>query len=77
MPIFKLTKQELIKQWWNDFYEVEANTLEEAIQKILDYEEDPYDSEPIIEIQVAPERIIILDENRKEVYDSEQLWTSF
>ena len=73
MPIFKLTKQELIKQWWNDFYEVEANTLEEAIQKILDYEEDPYDSEPVIEIQVAPERIIILDENREEVYDSEQL----
>ena len=50
MPVFKLTKQELIKQWWNDFYEVEADTLEEAIQKILDYEEDPYDSEPIVEI---------------------------
>lgn len=47
MAIFKLTKQELIKQWWNDFYEVEADTLEEAIQKILDYEEDPYDSEPV------------------------------
>lgn len=73
MPIFKLTKQELIKQWWNDFYEVEANTLEEAIQKILDYEEDPYDSEPVVEILASPERIIILDENRKEVYDSEQL----
>ena len=73
MPIFKLTKQELIKQWWNDFYEIEANTLEEAIQKILDYEEDPYDSEPVVEILAAPERIIILDENRKEVYDSEQL----
>lgn len=71
MPIFKLTKQELIKQWWNDFYEVEADTLEEAVQRILDYEEDPYDSEPIVDIGYEPERIIILDENRKEVYDSE------
>lgn len=73
MPTFKLTKQELIKQWWNDFYEIEADTLEEAIQKILDYEEDPYDSEPVVEILAEPERIIILDKNRKEVYDSEQL----
>lgn len=73
MPVFKLTKQELIKQWWNDFYEVEADTLEEAIQKIVDYEEDPYDSEPVGEVLAAPERIIILDENRREVYDSEQL----
>ena len=71
MPIFRLTSQELIKQWWNDFYEIEADTLEEAIQRILDGDEDPYDSEPVIEIQVAPERIIILDENRNEIYDSE------
>ena len=63
MPIFRLTRQELIKQWWNDFFEVEADTLEEAVQKIL--------NEPVIEIQVAPERIIILDENRNEIYDSE------
>lgn len=71
MPVFKLTKQELIKQWWNDFYEVEADTLEEAVQRILDDDENPCDSEPIIEIQVAPERVIILDEKGHEIYDSE------
>ena len=71
MPVFKLTKQELIKQWWNDFYEVEADTLEEAVQRILDNDEDPYDSEPVVEIQVAPERVIILDEKGHEIYDSE------
>lgn len=71
MPVFKLTKQELIKQWWNDFYEVEADTLEEAVQRILDDDEDPYDSEPIVEILVAPERVIVLDEKGHEIYDSE------
>ena len=32
MPIFKLKKDELVHQWYRDYYEVEADTIEEAIE---------------------------------------------
>lgn len=47
MPIFKLHKDSLWEQWYRDYYEVEAETIEEAVQMINDYDVDPYDSEPL------------------------------
>lgn len=31
MPIFNLKVDSLYRQWWRDYYEVEAETKEEAI----------------------------------------------
>ena len=47
MAIFKLKKDELFQTWYRDYYEIEAETLEEAKQMILNYEEEPYDSEQL------------------------------
>lgn len=49
MPIFKLKKDELIQQWYRDYYEIEADTLEEALEILLDGDEDPYDSMPLVD----------------------------
>lgn len=61
MAKFKLLKDELISTWHRYFYEVEAETLEEAIQKIKDDEVDNYDFEFIPE-DGPPNCIEILDE---------------
>ena len=41
MPIFKLKKDELIQQWYRDYYEIEAETKEEALEILLDGDADP------------------------------------
>ena len=37
MPVFNLKVDSLYQQWWRDYYEVEAETKEEAIQNVKDY----------------------------------------
>lgn len=47
MPIFKIRREEKIETWWADYFEIEANSIEEAIQLIKDSDVDPEYSEPI------------------------------
>lgn len=73
MPIFKLHKDSLWEQWYRDYYEVEAETLEEAIQMIKDYDVDPYDSEPMYDFEQEPLEQEIIDQEGNILYDSKQL----
>ena len=41
MPVFKLYADSLYPAWYRDHYTVVAETKEEAIQMIKDYEVDP------------------------------------
>lgn len=70
MAIFNLRKDELVHQWYRDYYEVEAETLEEAKQMILDYEVEPYDSEPLFGFEQEPLETEILDEQGDVIYSS-------
>ena len=73
MPIFKLKKDEKIETWWRDYYEIEADSLEEAVEIILNGEVDPYDTESMVDLQMEPTETEILDEECNIVYDSKQL----
>lgn len=73
MPIFKLHKNSLWEQWYRDYYEVEAETLEEAVQMIKDYDIDPYDSEPLYDFEQEPLEEKIVDQEGNILYDSKQL----
>lgn len=73
MAIFKLKKDEKISTWWRDYYEIEAKSVEEAVAIILEGEVDPYDTEAMVDLQVEPTEIEILDETGNIVYDSKQL----
>jgi hypothetical protein len=69
MATFNLKVDSLYKQWWRDYYEVEAETKEEAIQLILDEEVDAVDSELLIEsISQIPLKMEILDEQGEILY---------
>lgn len=71
MPIFKLKKDELIKTWYRSHYEIEADTIEEAVNKID--EVDPYDSELLDLFEQDPLKIQILNEDGKILYAIKQL----
>lgn len=73
MAVFKLKKDEKIETWWRDYYEIEADSLEEAIEIILSGEVDPYDTESMVDLQMEPTETEILDEECNVVYDSKQL----
>jgi hypothetical protein len=73
MAIFKLKKDEKIETWWRDYYEIEADSIEEAVEIILSGEVDPYDTESMVDLQMKPTEIEILDEACNVVYDSKQL----
>lgn len=73
MPIFKLRRDELYKQWRRGYFEVEADTIEEAVEMIRDYEVDPYDSEPIDGFEQEPLETEILDEEGNMLYGGKQL----
>lgn len=73
MPIFKLKKDEKIETGWRDYYEIEADSLEEAVEIILSGEVDPYDTESMVDLQMEPTETEILDEECNIVYDSKQL----
>lgn len=69
MPVFNLKVDSLYRQWWRDYYEVEAETVEEAVQLILDEEVDSVDSELLIEsISQIPLKMEILDEQGEILY---------
>lgn len=69
MPVFNLKVDSLYQQWWRDYYEVEAETQEEAIQLILDEEVDAVDSELLIEsINQIPLKMEIMDEQGEILY---------
>ena len=68
MPIFKLKKDELIQQWYRDYYEIEADTLEEALEILLDGDEDPYDSMPLVDGIPDPLEMEVLDEEGNVIY---------
>lgn len=72
MAIFNLKVDSLYKQWWRDYYEVEAETQEEAIQLILDEEVDAVDSELLIEsISQIPLKMEIMDEQGEILYSKD------
>lgn len=73
MAIFKLKKDEKISTWWRDYYEIEAETIEEAVAIILEGEVDPYYTEAMVDLQMEPTETEILDETGNIVYDSKQL----
>lgn len=50
MNKFKLYEDILSHSWDRYFYDVEANTIEEAVEKVKDGEADCYDSEQIFEV---------------------------
>ena len=72
MPVFNLKGDSLYQQWWRDYYEVEVETQEEAIQLILDEEVDSVDSELLIEsISQIPLKMEILDEQGEILYSED------
>lgn len=50
MTRFKLYEDILSRSWNRYFYDVEADTIEEAVEKVKDGEVDCYDSEQIYEV---------------------------
>lgn len=68
MAVFRLKKDELIPTWWRSYYEVEANSKEEAAKMISDDEVDCYDSEPLPDLDYGAEITSILDEYGEEIY---------
>ena len=72
MPVFNLKVDSLYQQWWRDYYEVEAETVEEAIQLILNEEVDASDSELLIEsISQIPLKMEIMDEQGEILYSKD------
>ena len=69
MPVFNLKVDSLYQQWWRDYYEVEAETKEEAVQMILNEEVDYEDSELLIECsKQIPLKMEIMDEQGEILY---------
>ena len=75
MPIFKLYVDSLYSTWYRDYYTIEAETEEEAVQLIKDYEVEPDDSEQLFEFEQEPIRKEIYNDEDKLIYsdDSRQL----
>lgn len=65
MPVFELHVDSLYPAWYRDYYTIVAESLEEAVQMIKDYEVDPDESEPLFEFE--QEAICT------EIYDGDKL----
>ena len=63
MPIFKLNKDECFESWWRSQYEIQAETLEEAIELVKNDEVDPHDTEMLPDLMQTPIQIEIFDED--------------
>lgn len=72
MAIFKLRRDEKYASWWRDYYEIKADTLEEAIKIINNGDVEPYDTESLPDCFQEPLETEILDEEGNVVYDSKQ-----
>ena len=71
MSLFKLKCDRMYETWWRDFYEIEAPSVEEAIEIILSGEVEPYDTECLPELNITPIKTEILDANYEKVYESQ------
>lgn len=70
MPIFRLTKEEKLETWWKDWYEIQADTLEQAVEVVKSGEVDPYDVESFVDLQAEPTAVEIYDSEGNLVYES-------
>ena len=70
MPIFRLTKEEKLETWWKDWYEIQADTLEQAVEIVQSGEVDPYDVESFVDLQAEPTAVEIYDSEGNLVYES-------
>ena len=70
MPIFRLTKEEKLETWWKDWYEIQADTLEQAVEIVKSGEVDPYDVEYFVDLQAEPTAVEIYDSEGNLVYES-------
>lgn len=71
MAIFKLKRDCMHETWWRDYYEIEAESIEDAIQLILSDEVEPYDSECLPDLNITPIKTEILDNDGETIYISE------
>ena len=63
MPIFKLIKDECFESWWRSHYEIQAETLEEAVELVKNDEVDPHDTEILPDLMQTPIQVEIFDED--------------
>lgn len=63
MPVFKLTKDECFESWWRSHYEIQAETLEEAVELVKNDEIDPYDTEILPDLMQTPIQVEIFDKD--------------
>jgi hypothetical protein len=72
MATFNLKMDELITHWQRSYYEIEANSEEEAMNKILDGIEEPYDYEPLYTGLEPVEEFEILNSKYEVIYSSKE-----
>ena len=72
MALFKLKMDELLEVWQRSYYEIEAETEEEAMSKILDGIEEPYDYETLYTGLEPVEEFEILNSNNEVIYSSKE-----
>lgn len=67
MSTFNLYVDELIPTWFRYHYQVEADTIEEAIQKIIDCDAECYESEQLYDFYNDATKIEIYDDLTDEL----------
>ena len=71
MPIFKLKCDRRYDTWWRDHYEIQADSVEEAVNIILDGDVVPYDTESIMpDLNFEPRETEMLDGNGTVLYST-------
>lgn len=69
MPIYKLKCDRMYNTWWRDHYEIQADSVEEAINIILEGDVEPYDIESITpDLNAEPVGTEILDSDGTVLY---------
>ena len=54
--------------WWRDHYEIQADSIDEAINIILEGDVEPYDTESIPDLNAEPVGTEILDSDGTVLY---------
>ena len=67
MSTFNLYVDELTPTWFRYHYEVEADNIEEAVQKIIDCDAECYESEQLYDFCNDPTKIEIYDDLTDEL----------
>lgn len=68
MPIYKLKCDRMYNTWWRDHYEIQADSIDEAINIILEGDVEPYDTESIPDLNAEPVGTEILDSDGTVLY---------